>query len=156
MHSHLATDAAAFVAAKGRFCMHAVTGIDGDHARAHAPGSADTASEVARPHRPGKSIGGIIGDAQRLFFTVEWHHTHHRPENLVLGHAHSVFDIGQDSRLQVLAVFAAGAGRHASSSANQRRAFLLAERDVIERTLALPGGNHGAKFGLLAERITDL
>src|SRR5579859_2631169 len=155
VHSHFAPDAAAFIAAEGGFGMHAVAGVDGDHACADAPGDADAASEVARPDRARKAVGGIVGDAQRLLFAVEGDGADDRPENLVLGHAHSIVDVCQHRRLQVEAFFAAWDAWDAATGANQRRALLLAERDVVERKLALSGRDHRAKLGLFIERVAD-
>src|SRR5579863_253349 len=155
MHAHLASDAAAFVASKGGFCMHAVTGIDRDHARAHAPGDANCPPDIARPHRAGKPIGSIISQPEGVLFAVEWNHAYHRPEYLLLCDAHAVFDVRQYSWLHVIAAFAARHGRQ-RSPIDQRRALLLAKRNVIERTLALSRGNERAKLGLFVKRLTDL
>src|SRR5579859_314374 len=71
VHTHLAANAALFVAPEGRFCMHAMAGIDRDYTRAHAFRYTDGPAKILRPHRACQAICCVVGLPDRFLLAIK-------------------------------------------------------------------------------------
>ena len=80
-----------------------------------------------RGHAARQTIAAVIGNADRVFVVLEGDHHQHRAEDFLLGNAHVIGDIDKAGRLDEIAAAEIGASL---ATAEQRRAFLLAEFDI--------------------------
>src|SRR5215469_386532 len=58
-------------------------GIDRQVAGLDRPRHPQRAAQVLGPDRPGKTVGGVVGDRHRVRLVLERDHRHHRPEDLL-------------------------------------------------------------------------
>ncbi len=75
-----------------------------DHAGIELARDMMRAPQILRMDIAAKTIGGAVGERDRLLLAVERRDRQHRPEHLVLGDAGAVVDVGNDGDRQEEAV----------------------------------------------------
>src|SRR3954451_5882170 len=125
--------------------------VDLDLAGADAPGDALGVLGVAGPDAAGQPVDRVVGDLDRFVLGVVGDDRQHRPEDLLLGDRHVVGDVGEDRRLDEVALVEP-LGRLLAAG-DQPRALLDALADVAAHALALDVGDQRAEARLLLERV---
>ncbi|MNV57897.1 hypothetical protein D3C71_1502490 [compost metagenome] len=126
----------------------------------HAPGL-DAAAHavqqrgVAAPHPGTEPVEGVVGDLQRFFFGLEGGHRHHRPEDLLLEHAHLVVAL-EHRGLHVEAAGQLAIEGGLLTADQDLGPFLPADVEVGQDLLQLLGGGLRADHGVGIERIALL
>src|ERR1700736_96499 len=124
VHTQLAADAAALVAAEGRLLVNASAAVDTEHPGLDAPGDPQGAPDVARPDRPGKAVRRVVHEPQDLVLVVEGDDGQHLSENFFLRDPHAILGAVEHRRLEEAAGRQVAAGR--PSTRQQERTFLPA------------------------------
>ena len=100
-----------------------------------------------RPHACAQAVGDIVGDADGVFFILEFYHRQHGAEHFFLRNAHSIVDAGENGRLdEILA--AAFRGRCRSAAKYAFGALALGDIDIAEDLLILRRRSHRSHLGV--------
>src|ERR1700736_5025005 len=154
VHTQLAADAAALVAAEGRLLMDASAAVDAEHPGLDAPGDPQRAPDVARPDRPEKPVRRVVHEPQDLVLVGEGDDGQHRSENFLLRDPHAILGavehrwLEETARRQV-----AARGR---SPRQQACAFLPAELNVALHARSLLHRDQRTDIGAGIERVSDI
>src|SRR6266540_7172172 len=146
----LAAEPRLLVAAERRGGIEAVVGVGPDHARAQALRHPEDAGALVRPHARGQPVRRVVGLLDRLLRRPEREHREHRPEDLLLGDAIALGNLGEDRRGEPVALLGQPAGRLIDLCP-----LLLAGLDQLLDLLELLAGVDGPDVGVLVERISD-
>ncbi len=125
-------------------------GIDPDGAGLQLAGDAVHAADVGAPDAGRQAERGPVGDADRIGLVVERNHAGHRAEDLFLRDAHLVRDVGENRGRDEVAALA---DTHAAG--HRRRAFLLADLDIVEHRLQLRAGHQRTHRRIGQGRVAD-
>lgn len=141
-------------------CLHAaeggaqvtdVVGVDPDHAGFDGVRDAVAALEVRGPDVRGQAEPGGVRQLDRLRLVVEGCDRHDGAEDLLLEDPGVPRHIGEDGRLEVVAlgeVVGAGTTRH-------QPGFLLADLDVVQDTFVVLTVDQRADLGVRVRRESD-
>lgn len=105
--------------------VEGVVGVDPDGAGAERVGDLDGGVEVLGVDGGGEAVGGVVADPDRLLLVLELGDAAHGAEDLLLHDLHVVRHVGEDGRLDEVALVAL-----ALAARLDRRAGLLAGLDV--------------------------
>ena len=110
--------------------------------------------DVARVHSRRQPVLHPISDSDCIFHAVAWNYADNGSENFLLRDAHLGIDVGEHSRLHEppVVVFATG---EPVAAAQQFRAFVLADFNVIKVRLELRLVDGGTHVGGLVQAIAD-
>src|SRR5256884_764685 len=154
MHPQFAADAAALVAAEGRFLMHAPAAVDAEHPRLDPPGDPQRAADVTRPDRPGRAVGGVVDQPRDLVLIGEGNDGEHGAEIFLLRDPHVILGVVEHGRLEE------AAGRQVATRRRPTRqqacAFLPPELDVLLHPRTLLHGDQGTDVRAGVERIAEV
>src|SRR3954447_12141352 len=115
-------------------------GVDPDRAGTGLLRKALHASDIPAPDAGSQAIGGTVGDPQRIGLVAELDHAHDWAEDFFLRDPHLVPDIGEHRGADEVAAVA-----DALTAGRQKRAFLLADIDIVEDALHLLFGDDRAE-----------
>ncbi|MNJ59845.1 hypothetical protein D3C77_555470 [compost metagenome] len=120
-------------------------------AAAHAVGAID----IAGPYPGAQPELSIVGNGQRLGFVLEGSHAHHRPEDLLLEHAHLVVPLEQ-GRLDVIARGQVATQSLAVTAGQHLCTFFLGDLQVGKNLVVLLLRGLGTHHGFGVQRIAAL
>jgi len=81
-----------------------VVGVEPENPGANLLEHADAAVDVACPHRAGQTERRVVGEANRFVLGVEGQNRQHRTEDLFAGDSGIRTHVGEDGRLDEVAV----------------------------------------------------
>src|SRR6266850_2606583 len=101
--TEFASEAGLFVAAPRRFDISGLHVIHPDYSGAEGLHHAKRFVDIASPDGGGKTVGRVVGDANRVGFAIERNHGRNRAEDFFASDAGAVFDVVENGGLQVIA-----------------------------------------------------
>src|SRR6266850_6884211 len=101
--TEFASEAGLLVAAPRRFDIGGLHVIHPNDSGAEGLHHAKSFVDVASPDGGGKTVGRVVGDANRVGFAIERNHGRNRAENFFASDARAVFDVVENGALQVIA-----------------------------------------------------
>src|SRR6202044_3267847 len=135
----LPPDAAVLVAAVGRVGAVPEAAVDPDGAGADLVRDGHRAIARGGEHAPGQAVLAVVGDRDGVRVVVVADDRDHRAEDLLLRDRHRVVHVGEQRRLDVVALLQVG---RAAAAEGQRGALGDAPVDVGLHAVALRGADH--------------
>src|SRR3954468_18875631 len=116
--AEFAADAAHFEAAERGGGVEDVVAVDPDGASAELGGEAVGFGDVAGPDGGGQAVHGAVTAGDHFVDVLEGDDGHDRAENLFAGDFHFIFDVGENCRLDEVALLAdaLAAGEHVGAA----------------------------------------
>src|SRR5215813_14465619 len=156
----LAADTGGLGATKRLTQVPHVLAVDETHASLDGGCHAVSAPEILAPDIAAQAVLNVIGFADGIGLVVEGNEARHRAENLLLGDAHAIVDVGKNGGPDIVAG-ADTCGQLRSirgavdATAQECRSFLRTCHDVTSDFRQVILAHHRTDEGCLIERITD-
>src|ERR1700683_1434465 len=148
----LAADARLLIAAKRRVGRIGMVAVGPHPTRLDGAAEAVAAVGVAAPDSGAEAVEGVVGDRQGFGLVLEGSHRHHRPEDLLLKHAHLVVAL-EHGRPNVVAAGEVVLKLGLSAADQDLGALLTTDVEIAENLLQLFAGGLGPDHGRRIQRI---